>query len=64
MAIAMVLCVAAYGTTVLGGVYVVIQGYTFEGIVVLGFAAIGLPLIIGWLKTELRRFASRNARPS
>jgi len=54
---------APEGSTVILGAYVVVQGYTLEGITVLGLAAIGLPLMIGWIRTELRRFARRNARP-
>jgi hypothetical protein len=64
VAIATVLSAVVYAITVLGGVYVLIQGYTVEGITVVALAIFGLPLIIGWLRTQLRRFASRNARPS
>ena len=59
----MAVCVV-YVVTVLLGVYIVVQGYALEGIVVLGLAATGLPLMIGLLRTELRRFASRDTGAS
>jgi hypothetical protein len=61
---ASVVGVVVYVATVFLGVYVVIQGHAFEGIVVLGLGACGLPLILGCLRTGLRHFAGRNARPS
>jgi multisubunit Na+/H+ antiporter MnhC subunit len=49
-----------YAITVVLGVYLVVQGHAFEGILALGLTACGLPLVIGWLRTERQR----SAKPS
>jgi type VI protein secretion system component VasK len=52
--VATVVGVAVYAVTLFMGVYLVVQGYALEGILILGLAACGLPLIIGWMRTERR----------
>jgi hypothetical protein len=59
--IAIMVGAAIYAVTLFMGVYVIGQGHTLEGILVLALAACAFPLIIGWLRIERRRSVGRNA---
>jgi hypothetical protein len=60
--IAAVVGVVGYAVTLFLGAYLIVQGYPLQGALVLGLAACGLPLIIGWLRTQVRR-RSNSKRP-
>jgi hypothetical protein len=47
---ATVVGVVVYAITVFLAAYLILQGHTFEGVVVLGLVACGVPLVIGRLR--------------
>jgi hypothetical protein len=53
--VAIAVGVVVYAVTVFMGVYVMAQRYALQGILVLGLAACGLPLMIGWWRAERTR---------